>query len=131
MKKFNGGRGAKVCDHCRMMLTDGKRKLVPFVTVQLTTEQETDDGAAYQEAHFERLACLGSEIARIVAALDSGEEVDDTAADLRRLLLAFARWETAESKVLLPYNDDMDGNGGRMMRIEILGLVNPVKVDGE
>lgn len=116
--KMNSGRGARICDHCRTMLTDGRREILPFVTVRLSETAET--GSGFAEAHFERPSCLGAEIARIVDALDSGNPVDDTAADLRLLVIASARWEVAETLKLLPYDDAQTPEAMRTRTIKIV-----------
>jgi hypothetical protein len=113
MHKFNNGRGATVCDSCRCMVVNGSTQIAPFVTVTLREEPET--GAA----HFCRLACLETEIARAIKSLDDRViEPEVSAASLRRMILAFARWEVASTGVVLPYSDDMDHEGGRAMNVE-------------
>lgn len=125
MFKFNGGRGARLCEHCDRLLTDGRHTIVPYVTVRLEGERSTGAGPAPNEAHFCRLACLHSEVLRMVESIDSGKETDDTAANLRRLAIAGARWEVDERKTLLPYDDAANGGAPVTMRIEIVGPAHP------
>jgi hypothetical protein len=86
MFKFNGGRGATICDFCRTMLTSGTRQIRPFLTVKMAEGSEEHLALI----HLCDAQCLSKKIAVVEkqTAEGWGDDRDFGAENLQLLIAA-------------------------------------------
>jgi len=96
MFKFNGGRGATICDFCRTMLTSGSRQIRPFLTVKMMEGSEEHLALV----HLCDAQCLAKKIDRVVDQTEAGwgDDHDFGAENLQLLIAALKEQGVREAR---------------------------------
>lgn len=89
-KRYNGGRGARICDDCRIMVASGSSVLRTFISIDLVAYDFDADAEPFPW-DFCCVACLEAAVYFMASRIARcGEKYEDTSANLGRMNMMLA-----------------------------------------